>query len=1408
MKPGTTLFEVSWEVCNKVGGLHTVVVSKAPTLVERLGDGYVLVGPWLLGEGNADRVLERDAAFDPFAEECRALGVPVRVGRWRTHGRPRTVLVEFSGLLPRKDELLGALWDRHGVDSLYGQWEYVEPVLFGHAAGMVVEHWWRQFVAGRAGGTVVQFHEWLSGSGLLYLRERLPAVGTVSTTHATVLGRALASTGTHPKEALGARAPEQAAAELNVRARHSLEGTVVRAADVFTTVSPLTADEAALFHSRTADRILPNGIDFGVLDAELGGVSRRQAEERLRFVASRFLAEDLAGAAVLCSAGRYEFRNKGLDLLIDALGEVNRRPGRQVVAYLFVPAGNSGVLHELAERLATPLLSDASPLGISTHTLFDAEHDAIAQCCAAAGLTNARGSRVKIVHVPVYVTAADPVMGLSYEAAAQGADLAVFPSFYEAWGYTPQETLALGVPTVTTDCAGFGLWARERGLGPADGVHVLRRSGRTFDEARGDLAALVDGVASVPPSADLRERCRDAVRTTEWSGLVGEYEKAFDAAREVASARLASSAPAAPPVARPLLVRAPAQAVRPHLHALVVPSTLPRELEPLVRLSRNWRWTWDLATLSLFRDLSPETWERCRGNPVRLLREAPPDALAARARDEDFRERASGAAARLDNYLADRPRSATGLSREHPVAYFSAEFGLHECLPIYSGGLGVLAGDHVRSASDLRLPLVAVGILYRRGYMRQRLEAGVQQVALDDELDPRQHALSLVADGEGRPIEVVLQLPGTTVVLRAWRADVGRVPLYLLDADLDANRPEDRGITHHLYGGDLEMRIRQELVLGRGGMRLLERIGIEPSVVHMNEGHAAFVALERMAALVRDRGLTFEEARELVRSTTVFTTHTPVPAGHDHFDEDLLRRYFSDVETWLGIPWARFVELGVSLEAPDRFNMTALALRFASFVNGVSRRHGEVSRHLAAAFVPQLLPEEMPIQSVTNGVHLAAWTSGAIAGLLARDAGAAVTGEDFARGAERLDDRALWEARQRARRTLLHRVADHVRSTFELRGDSPALCERIVAGLDEDALLVGFARRFATYKRADLLLREPARLRALLSASKGPVRLLVAGKAHPRDMAARELLARVAAVARTPEFAGRLILLEDYDMGLARTLVQGVDVWLNTPRAPLEASGTSGMKAAANGALNVSIADGWWPEAFDGANGWTIGGAGPARSDAVQDELDAESLHHLLEDEIVPLWFDRDADGIPREWLRRVRHSLATIPPVFDTHRMVSEYRERAYVPLAARRRELVADGHLALRAATAETERVRRGMQAVRIVEATLVGAEVVEAGDPLGVHAAVDLGPLRDEDVQVEFVATRRAADPAAAPGELVAVELTREPRESHEPAGAPRRFRGSWIVPAPGAWSYGLRVRPRRPGGPSLHDPVVWA
>lgn len=1401
------LFEISWEVCNKVGGIHTVLSSKAVTAVERFGDDYITIGPQLHGGTGVQPPFDEESGHDEFLASCRQMGVPVRIGRWRIPGRPRCILVGFSGMYDQKDGILAGLWERHKVDSMAGDWDYIEPVLFSIAAAKVIERWWEEYLAPFHRRAVVQAHEWMTGASLLYLQERIPSIGTVFTTHATMLGRALASLGITPDHSkkdkgLGGKSVTELAEDHGVQSKHSLEGVCARKADVFTTVSEITAAEAQMLHERKVEPLLPNGIDLSVVD-ELSKGDRAATREDLARVAEALLGEDVRDAAFFALSGRYEFHNKGIELMLDALADIREQKGRRVVAFVLVPAGNSGPRGELMERLEGAA-SDGPLAGYSTHNLFDEDADPVHTHCRQVGLDNAPGSRIKVVQIPIYLRPDDEFLHREYEAVLKATDLGVYPSFYEPWGYTPQEALAVGVPTITTDLAGFGRWAESQELGPKDGITVLKRERVPYKEVRAATAESIEAFLDQPlDDAGMRDRCRSAAGRTAWKDLYQNYLKAYDLAWDAVETRSKSGA-----IQFRLPKRAlpsPGAGTEPRLNAFEASATLPQSLRGLERLARNFWWVWNSGARDLFEDLAPGFAE-CEENPVAFLASVGLETLEQKAGDKAYLKRLQAVCDRFDAYMAEQPVASPEdgdgptLSSLHPVAYFSAEFAVHQTLPIYSGGLGILAGDHLKAASDLNIPLVGVGLFYRYGYMQQQLSSDGQQVAADRENRPAKLAVELVRNEDGSALEISVPMPGREVVLRAFVAHVGRVPLYLLDANLPQNREEDRDITRNLYGGDSETRIQQEIVLGRGGVRLLRALDLRPAVYHMNEGHAAFLTLERTSLLVKGAGLPFDAAREYIASTTLFTTHTPVPAGHDRFGEDLVRRYFGDAESWVGLPWDGFMALGQAGSGSSDFNMTYLAMNFAGYVNGVSKMHGTASQKLLHPFWPGLLQGEVPVTSVTNGVHLATWTHDNIAKLLRGDE-LAVRPADFA-GAEKIAPKKLWSAHQANKAIMVQKVRDVLTTGFHARGDSPLLLNGMLGGLDDGALYLGFARRFAPYKRAHLLFSEPERLKAILGNEERPVRLVVSGKAHPRDQRGQDIMKSIVQIARSPEFVGKVFFVEDYDMAVARALVQGVDVWLNTPTRWEEASGTSGMKAAANGVLNLSIADGWWPEAADGQNGWTIGGSQVYNNHELQNQADATALYRLLEEELVPTFYDdRDKDGVPRQWVQMMAHCLATVPAQFSTDRMVSDYLDDAYRPLSQNYYVQQAEKKAPARERAREFQRIRQGFPKVKIRAASTVEMQDFKVGQHLDVHLDLELGALRPDDVLVELVVTRGEDNE-----EIIVVPLVCE----EPPKDGAHTFQGGYRIELAGHYSHGMRVRVAAHG---RHDAkvrglVLWA
>lgn len=779
--------------------------------------------------------------------------------------------------------------------------------------------------------------------------------------------------------------------------------------------------------------------------------------------------------------------------------------------------------------------------------------------------------------------------------------------------------------------------------------------------------------------------------------------------------------------------------IRPSRVFTVVP-TVPPALSVLRDLAYNLRWTWDHQTADLFRRLDPALWEATNHNPVLLLRSTDQVRLNEAARDPAYRRELAGAAAELAAYMdADGADHAA----KPRVAYFSAEFGLAECLPIYSGGLGVLSGDHLKSASDLNLNLTAISLYYKHGYFVQRLRPDGWQEEQYLENDPANLPVKPAFGADGQQVRLELPFPGRPLHIQVWQVQVGRITLYLMDTDLEENQPADRAITGRLYGGDRDMRIRQELLLGIGGLRVLDVLGRRPEVCHLNEGHSAFLTLERIRQLMNEQGLSFEEARAVAAAGSVFTTHTPVAAGHDAFEPGTIDYYLGDYYRELGLSRSEFMALG-RLHPTDEgepFSMTILALRLTARSNGVSLLHGGLSRKLWGGVWPGLSEDEVPTGSITNGVHIRTWLAPELADLyegmkIPEVWSGSLESSPRVKAIDDAPARDLWDRHERLRDELVHYVRARLASQLARQNAGPAEVSRAVEALDGKTLTIGFARRFAEYKRAALLLRDPDRLIRLVTDAKRPVQFIFGGKAHPHDNGGKELLRQLFEISKREELRGRIIVLEEYDIGVARRMVQGVDVWLNTPRRPLEASGTSGMKATANGAIHVGTLDGWWDEAYRAGLGWAIGDRRDYDDPNYQDHLESNSLYDLLERELVPLFYERDASDLPQGWISRMRASMGGLTPVFNTDRMVSEYLTRYYEPAAQDFRKLSASGFGPTREVAAWVARVREEWPRVEVMTVNGLDGSVA-AGTELSVVADVALGGLKPEEVEVHLAA-----------------------------------------------------------------------
>jgi starch phosphorylase len=835
----------------------------------------------------------------------------------------------------------------------------------------------------------------------------------------------------------------------------------------------------------------------------------------------------------------------------------------------------------------------------------------------------------------------------------------------------------------------------------------------------------------------------------------------------------------------------------PTIRRFVVVPAVPEKLKSLTELAYNLWCLWNYEAAGLFRRLDPDLWEATNHNPVRMLSHVSQEKLQIAATDEGFLAHLNRIVADFRHYMT----TTTWFTQHYPqskaqIAYFSAEYGLHECLPIYSGGLGILSGDHQKSASDLGLPLVGVGLLYRFGYFRQTLNSDGWQQEHYPENDFFTMPITQMLDDSNKPLTISVEYPNGPVLAYIWRIAVGRNSLYLLDANVPENRPEDREITARLYGGDQEMRVRQEVLLGIGGVRALTAMGIKPTVCHMNEGHSAFLSLERIRVIMETEKLSFDEAREIVAASNVFTTHTPVPAGNDAFHSDTIERYLGHYYPKLGLSTEAFHNLGriTPGNTSEHFGMTVLALRMAWHCNGVSALHGDVSRRMWQSIWPEVPVEEVPIQSITNGVHTQTWLSDEFSNLFIRYMGVNWSDRPADYGVwkrvEKIPDAELWRSHERRREHLIQFVRRRLAAQMARRGSTSMETSRVDEILDSEALTIGFARRFATYKRATLLMRNQDRLIKLLTSRDRPVQFVFAGKSHPRDDGGKRYIQDVLRFCRRDDVRPRMVFIEDYDMNVARYLVQGVDVWLNTPRRPMEASGTSGMKGPINGCVNLSILDGWWVEGFNGHNGWAIGSEEEFNNDDYQDEFDSVSLFELLEKEVVPMFYDRGPDGLPRKWIQRMKDSIASVCSVYNTSRMVQQYFENFYHP-ANKLFEQLSSAHGGGATSLAQWKaQLNKSWGKVQIKKIEAPTNEPMMAGSKMQIAADVELGPIAPDDVTVELY--HGALD---ANGAIQKAQRTVMVRAAG-PNGSLQRYVGSIVAQTCGQQGFSVRVLPKKP------------
>ena len=1393
------LFEVSWEVCNKVGGIYTVIATKALHLQGQLGRHHILIGPdvWMHRASNPD-FIEDPLLYRSWKMQAEQEGLRLRIGKWNIPGKPLAILVDFKALLTQCDTILGDFWNEFGVDSISGNWDYKESALFGYTAGKVIESFCNYNLNGTE-NIVAQFHEWQTGAGVLQLKRSKLPIATVFTTHATMMGRCLAGNNLPLYEGMQNYDPDEMARRFNVMAIHSLESKSAQNADVFTTVSDITARECEHFLGRKVDIVTPNGFEnsFTPADDKQYDKLHDAARERLVKVAMAMGGEEVPNNAVFLGiGGRYEYRNKGIDVFLDALDKLNRSDydGRPVQAFIMIPGGHNGPDKQVQEIMAS-----GEPGMYRTqvsHYLQNPDYDIITRRLREIGLENNLGDKVKVFFVPSYLNGNDGIFDMTYYDLLCGLDLAVFPSYYEPWGYTPLEALAFRVPTLTTTLAGFGLWVRDHYGKKHPGITVLDRDESNYEEVVDGLVARIKEVSGLDKETrkKYRENAREVAQIALWDNQIVYYQQAYSQALEKVSAKRSSFK-----AQDKTMQYTKTDIINPSWRSVLVTRHLPEKLSRLEKLSKNLWWCWNESAKDLFKSIDPDIWHKSGHNPLVVLDTVELKRFQQLSEDKEFLAKMKDVLDEFDAYMAAKAERT-----DPSVAYFCMEYGLDTSLKIYSGGLGILAGDYLKETSDMNVNLVAIGLLYRYGYFTQVISGQGYQEAHYDAQDFTKIPATPVFDKDGSWMTTSVAFPGRNLTARIWKVEVGRTDLYLLDTDWEGNRAEDREVTYHLYGGSWENRLKQELLLGVGGIRALRKLGIDTQVYHCNEGHAAFIGLERLREYIEKAHLSFPEALEIVRASSLFTTHTPVPAGHDAFEEGLLRQYIGHYPQRLRVDWETLMSLVKDnpLDPHEKFSMSNLAANISQNVNGVSMLHGKVSQDIFAHMYPGYLPEELFVSYVTNGVHYPTWTAPEW-----KPVHAEVFGPEFEthhydkkcfEGIYNVSDEKVWNTKKTLKRKLIAFLRERLQDKSVSNHYSPSQIVTILETLRDDVLTIGFARRFATYKRATLLFRDLDRLDKIVNNPVHPVQFLFAGKAHPADKAGQDLIKNIVDISKDPRFIGKIVFVPGYDITLAKRMVQGVDVWMNNPTRPQEASGTSGEKAAMNGTMHFSVLDGWWVEGYKEGAGWALPIEQAYDDNNFQNELDSATIYQIIENDIAPAYYNVDRNTQrSREWVGYIKNTIAHVACDFTTNRMLTDYMNQYYAPQAKRALKVKADDFALAREIAAWKEHVRKEWENVSLLSSTNPqNSYDLTESKQFHTEFELQLGGLKPEEVGVEIIFARM--DARNKPHIVLVKEFT--PKEF---SGGICKYEVSVLPEQTGAYQVGARVFAKNPLLPHRQD-----
>ncbi|MCX7862750.1 MAG: alpha-glucan family phosphorylase [Bacteroidales bacterium] len=1342
------LFEISWEVCNKVGGIYTVISTKAKSLSDLLNDRYILIGPDVWKESHQySEFIEDKFLFSSWQRQLEVEGLKCKVGRWNIAGSPVAILVDFTAYFSQKDKIFYEFWESHRLDSLSGQWDYIEPALFGYASARIIQSFYDFFITAQD-KVLAHFHEWMTGTGVLYLNKHVPQIGTIFTTHATVVGRSIAGNKLPLYTNIAEYKPEEFAQKFNITSKFSLEKLSATNADAFTVVSQITNLECEYFLGKKADIITPNGFEDTFVPKHNEFIQKRAiARRKLKVVTEALTNIPVEDDAIfIANSGRYEFHNKGIDVFIDSIAQLNNDNTieKPIYAFILVPANHAGPRTDIIENIHNADYLQPIEGNFLTHRLHEEEFDPILNRIKEKGIHNNAKDKVKLFFVPCYLDGADGIFNLSYYDLLIGFDLTVFPSYYEPWGYTPLESLAFHIPTITTNLAGFGLWIQHHFNNYENSVYILERTDDNYNDVINQCVYCLKKFLSLTDDERIRasHRAYEIAQQILWEKLIHYYLEAFSIALSKSKDRYELYKDKKLP---DTLFSDNNNNNKPQWKKILVKSYLPDALIGLREMSQNLWWSWNYDAQEMFESIDSQLWRQSGKNPIVLLESLSLEQYKQLCKNNEFLSRYEEVYQKFKQYLSQKP------DYNELIAYFSMEYGINDTLKIYSGGLGVLAGDYLKQASDSCKAIVGVGLLYRYGYFTQSLSVNGEQIAMYLPQKFTHMPVLPVRNEKGEWLMISLPFPGRTVFAKIWEVKVGRVSLYLLDTDIDENHPDDKSITYQLYGGDNENRLKQEILLGIGGIKMLELLGLTPKLYHCNEGHAAFIGLERLRRLIEVRHLSFNEALEVVRATTLFTTHTPVPAGHDTFSEDLIRTYLSYYADKFNISWDAFIGLGRINETDtnEKFSMSVLACKLSQEVNGVSRIHGKVSRKMFQPIWNNYFPEELHINYVTNGVHFPTWVAKPWLELYRKYLPETFISEqsnaELWKNIETVPNEEIWNIRKKLKEDLFVFIRKRLMENIEIRQENPKFVLELMEKMNDNVLTIGFARRFATYKRAYLLFSDLNRLSRLVNHPQYPMIFIFAGKAHPADKAGQDLIKMIYEVSHRPEFVGKILFLENYDMELATKLVQGVDIWLNTPTRPLEASGTSGEKAIMNGVVNVSVLDGWWAEGYVKGAGWALKEEATYTNQTYQDNLDAETLYFLFENEIAPTYYQLNEQNIPIKWIQHIKKTIASIVPHFTMKRMLDEYYSKFYQKMFERREILYQNQFEKAKHIAAWKLRILRSWDSIEVVEVKIPDStqKPLKLGDDFVAEITLNLHEIKPNEIGIEVLFGQKEFD-----------------------------------------------------------------